>query len=96
MVQWDRSDDSVWYDIYTFSRPHHPLAWAGYPLVRALQGAFRAQSARAVARAAAAETVDRSLDERTRARIALLEGPLNLNGRAGSDPLSRGFRADGK
>jgi uncharacterized protein (UPF0548 family) len=30
-------DDSVWYDLYAFSRPRHPLARLGYPLVRLLQ-----------------------------------------------------------
>jgi len=61
------------YEIYTFSRPAHPLAFLGYPVVRALQGRFRRDSARSVARAAAVGTVDRCLDEKTRARLAAAE-----------------------
>jgi hypothetical protein len=57
------------YEIFTFSRPAHPLAVLGYPVVRLLQGRFREQSARQVARAAAAGTVDRCIDARTRARL---------------------------
>ncbi len=43
------------YDIYTYSRPHHPLAFLGYPVVRVLQQRFRSESMRAVARAAACQ-----------------------------------------
>jgi hypothetical protein len=62
------------YDIYTFSRPAHPLAALGYPVVRALQARFRRESARGVARAAALEAVERSMDKRTRARLQAAEG----------------------
>lgn len=61
------------YDIYTYSRPHHPLAYLGYPVVRLLQQQFRQQSMRAVARAAAVHTVESSLDEKTRKRIERFE-----------------------
>jgi len=48
------------YDICTFSRPDHPLALLGYPVVRWLQWRFRQDSLRAVARAAAAASLDDS------------------------------------
>lgn len=33
-------DGSVWYDIYAFSRPKHPLARVGFPIARLLQKRF--------------------------------------------------------
>ena len=40
-VEWHKDeDDSVWYDIYAFSRPKHPLARAGFPITRMLQKRF--------------------------------------------------------
>ena len=62
------------YDIYTFSRPDHPLAFLGYPVVRMLQQRFRRDSLRSVARAAACEVVDSSLDDDTRRRLELTDG----------------------
>lgn len=38
-IEWHK-DDSVWYDIYAFSRPQHPLVKLGYPLARRLQKRF--------------------------------------------------------
>lgn len=38
-VEWC-ADDSVWYDIYAFSRPKHPLVRAGFPIARVLQKRF--------------------------------------------------------
>jgi uncharacterized protein (UPF0548 family) len=38
-VEW-QADDSVWYDIYAFSRPKHPLARLGFPVTRMLQKRF--------------------------------------------------------
>lgn len=40
----------VWYEILAFSRPHHVLAWVGYPYVRLLQRRFRTESAAAMLR----------------------------------------------
>lgn len=37
-------DDSVWYDLFAFSRPRHPLARLGFPLVRTLQKRFAVDS----------------------------------------------------
>jgi uncharacterized protein (UPF0548 family) len=34
------ADDSVWYDIYAFSRPRHPLVRLGFPITRMLQKRF--------------------------------------------------------
>ena len=41
-------DGSVWYDILAFSRPRHPLAKLGYPIVRRLQKQFGRESAAAM------------------------------------------------
>jgi uncharacterized protein (UPF0548 family) len=40
LVEWNRSDDAVWYDILAFSRPHHVLTRLGYPWVRRVQKRF--------------------------------------------------------
>ena len=39
-IEWNREDDSVWYDILAFSRPRQTLARLGYPLSRLLQKKF--------------------------------------------------------
>ena len=46
-------DNSVWYDILAFSRPHQVLSRLGYPLVRMLQKRFARDSAAAMVRAVA-------------------------------------------
>ncbi len=51
-VEWDRADDTVWYDIIAFSRPRHPLARLGYPLTRRTQRRFARDSADAMKQAA--------------------------------------------
>lgn len=43
-VEWDRETDSVHYDVLAMSRPNHPLARLGYPLVRRLQRRFARDS----------------------------------------------------
>jgi len=40
MVEWNRDQDRVWYDILAFSRPRKILARLGYPLSRSLQRQF--------------------------------------------------------
>lgn len=50
-VEWNRQDDSVWYDILAFSRPQKLLAKAGYPLSRFLQNRFAVHSRQAMLRA---------------------------------------------
>jgi uncharacterized protein (UPF0548 family) len=39
MIEW-LEDNSVWYDIYAFSHPQHPLVRLGSPLARRLQKQF--------------------------------------------------------
>ena len=51
LVEWDRGNDSVWYDILAFSRPRHVLARLGYPWVRRVQKRFGRESAAAMRRA---------------------------------------------
>lgn len=50
-VEYHHDDDSVWYDILAFSVPRHPLARLGYPLSRAAQRRFAADSKAAMLRA---------------------------------------------
>jgi uncharacterized protein (UPF0548 family) len=53
LVEWNRADDSVWYEILAVSRPRHLLARLGYPFVRLMQKRFGRDSAAAVVRAVA-------------------------------------------
>ena len=50
-----REDDSVWYDIYAFSHPQHPLVRLGFPLARKLQKRFAKESLARITKAALAE-----------------------------------------
>lgn len=50
-IEW-REDDSVWYDIYAFSRPQHPLVRLGFPIARKLQQRFVRDSLAVMKRAA--------------------------------------------
>ena len=50
LVEWDQATDAVTYNILAFSRPRHPLARLGRPLVRRLQQRFREDSAAAMQR----------------------------------------------
>jgi len=50
LIEWDRATDEVVYDILAFSRPRHPLARLGYPLVRMLQKKFARDSVAAMRR----------------------------------------------
>jgi uncharacterized protein (UPF0548 family) len=51
LVEWDREDNSVWYDILAFSRPRHFLSKLGYPWVRRMQKRFGRESAAVIRRA---------------------------------------------
>jgi uncharacterized protein (UPF0548 family) len=51
LVEWDRSDDRVWYDLAAVSQPRHWLARLGYPYTRYEQARFRRLSAAAMQRA---------------------------------------------
>ena len=51
IVEWNREDDSVWYDLFAFSKPRNLLARLGYPMSRALQKRFAEDSKQAMRRA---------------------------------------------
>ncbi|MGI8495031.1 MAG: DUF1990 family protein [Pyrinomonadaceae bacterium] len=50
-VEYNKSDESVWYDLYAFSQPNNYLAKIGYPFSRMLQKKFAADSKAAMMRA---------------------------------------------
>jgi uncharacterized protein (UPF0548 family) len=52
LLEWDRDEGSVWYDILAFSRPNQLLAKLGYPFVRRIQKRFARDSAATMKRAA--------------------------------------------
>src|SRR6266542_3848242 len=45
------ADDSVWYDLRSFSRPGQPLTTLGYPIARMLQKRFARESPQAMLKA---------------------------------------------
>ena len=51
LVEWNRSENSVLYDILAFSRPNHFLTRFGYPFVRRTQKRFGRESAASMLRA---------------------------------------------
>ncbi|MDB5385334.1 MAG: hypothetical protein JWM11_980 [Planctomycetaceae bacterium] len=51
LVEWNQSDNSVWYDILAFSRPNQLLVRLGYALVRRTQKRFGRESSAAMQRA---------------------------------------------
>ena len=53
VVEWNQTDDTVWYDLLAVSRPAHWLAWRGYPFTRWEQTRFRRMSGAAMQRAVA-------------------------------------------
>ena len=53
-IEWHQADDSVWYEVFTFARPAHPLARAGRPFVRLVQRRFAIDSLRAMTAAVSA------------------------------------------
>jgi len=54
-VEWHHRDDSVWYDLFAFSRPNQFLTRLGRPFARSLQRQFAAGSLQAMRRAALGE-----------------------------------------
>ncbi len=50
-VEWRRDDDTVWYELLAFARPHHILAKIGFPFVRFMQRKFAEDSGRAMLKA---------------------------------------------
>jgi len=55
-IEWNRNDDSVWYDVQAFYRPHHPLVRWTWPLVGQIPRRFVHESAAAIQRALPAES----------------------------------------
>jgi uncharacterized protein (UPF0548 family) len=53
IVERHSSDDSVWYDIFAYSRPNQLPAKLGYPVTRALQKRFARDSMQAMLRSSA-------------------------------------------
>lgn len=56
LVEWNRDDDSVWYDLLAVSRPGHWLARLGYPYTRREQARFRRLSTAAMQRLGSSNT----------------------------------------
>jgi uncharacterized protein (UPF0548 family) len=54
-LEWNKRDDSVWFEILAISRPGHPLARLGYPVARRFQRRFGRDSLRAMSRAVEAD-----------------------------------------
>lgn len=48
LVEWDRTEDRVWYDLFVVSRPAHWLARLGYFYARWEQARFRRLSGKAM------------------------------------------------
>ncbi len=44
LIEWNTSDDTVWYDILAFSQPRHPLVRMGFFYARMLQKRFARES----------------------------------------------------
>jgi uncharacterized protein (UPF0548 family) len=53
LIELHVEDNSVWYDLVSFSRPRHPLLKVSYPIARSLQKRFAEESKQAMARAMA-------------------------------------------
>ena len=51
LVEWNRADNSVYYDLFAFSHPRHPLARLAKPLARRMQRNFVRESQQAMLRA---------------------------------------------
>jgi uncharacterized protein (UPF0548 family) len=55
LIEWNRADDSVYYDILAFSQPKSLMAQVGYPIARLYQKRFAHDSKRAMVAAVSAE-----------------------------------------
>jgi uncharacterized protein (UPF0548 family) len=60
LIEWDRGDDCVWYDLFAVSQPAHWLARLGYFYTRMEQARFRRLSCRAMQLAAAEASLCRA------------------------------------
>lgn len=54
-VEWRRDDDSVWYDLFAFSRPGNAFTWMGMPVARYYQRRFARLSAKTMQQVVAGE-----------------------------------------
>lgn len=52
LIEWNRADNSVWYDILAFSKPNYLAARLGYPVVRRTQKRFGKESGERLRRVA--------------------------------------------
>lgn len=50
-IEWHQEDDSVWYELFAFSKPKHQLVKLGYPLARMMQKRFAIDSQQAMRQA---------------------------------------------
>jgi uncharacterized protein (UPF0548 family) len=57
LIEWNRGENSVWYDILAFSRPNHFLTRLGYLMVRRTQKRFGRNSAASMRRAVGNEFI---------------------------------------
>lgn len=48
VIEWHHADDSVWYDLRSFSRPGQLLPTLGHPIARMLQKRFARESTQAM------------------------------------------------
>jgi len=53
VIEWNKTSDTVWYELYAFARPKNWLAKIGFPFVTFLQKRFAAESYRAMLKAVA-------------------------------------------
>ena len=47
-VEWQEADDAMYYEVFAFSRPAHPLVKATQPLARRIQSRFAVDSLRSM------------------------------------------------
>lgn len=47
-IEWDRKSNTVWYELYAFARPIHPLAILGWPIAHQIQRRFARESGQAI------------------------------------------------
>jgi uncharacterized protein (UPF0548 family) len=59
LIEWDRTENSVWYDILAFSRPNNALTRLGYAVVRLTQKRFAGDSAASMFRAVCSDSSSR-------------------------------------
>jgi uncharacterized protein (UPF0548 family) len=52
-VEWHEADDTVYYEVFAFSRPAYPLVKAVQPLARRIQKQFALDSLQSMARVVA-------------------------------------------